>query len=166
MERATMTIKAGDTIPEGKFLRVGENGPEEIGTAELKQGRVVLFGLPGAYTSTCTSAHMPSFVRTADSFRGKGISRIVCMTVNDPFVCDAWAGTTGADEAGIEVLSDADGSVTKAMGLDFDAPAAGFHGRCLRFAALLNDGVVEVINFEEARGVCEFTAGEALLESA
>ncbi|RJE88019.1 peroxiredoxin [Paracoccus onubensis] len=159
-----MSITTGDAFPSGKLLRVGENGPEEVDTNDLAQGRVAIFGLPGAFTGTCTNAHMPSFIRTADDFRAKGIDRIICLTVNDPFVCDAWAKATGAPDAGIEVLADADGSVTKALGLSFDAPPAGLFGRCKRFAALLNDGKVEVIQIEDSPGQCSVSAGEALLE--
>lgn len=161
-----MSIKAGDKFPEGTLLRVGNDGPEAVNTSELTQGRVAIFGLPGAYTGTCTNAHMPSFIRTADKFREKGISKIVCVTVNDPFVTDSWAKSTGASDAGIEVLADADGSVTKALGLNFDAPPAGLYGRCQRFAALLNDGAVEVIDVEDSPGMCSVSAGEALLEKA
>lgn len=160
-----MSIRSGDPFPSGSLLRLGGDGPEAVDTAGLASGRVAIFGLPGAFTSTCTNAHMPSFVRTADQFRAKGIERIICMTVNDPFVCDAWAKATGAEAAGIEVLADADGSVTAALGLNFDAPAAGFFGRCSRFAALLRDGRVEVIDIEEGRG-CSISSGEALLEKA
>ncbi|MAN56075.1 MAG: peroxiredoxin [Paracoccus sp. (in: a-proteobacteria)] len=159
-----MSIQTGQTFPQGSLLRVGEKGPESVSTAELAEGRVALFGLPGAFTGTCTNAHMPSFVRTAPKFREKGIDRIVCLTVNDPFVAKAWSDATGAAEAGIEVLADADGSVTKALGLDFDAPPAGFYGRCKRFAALLRDGNVEAIDIEDAPGQCSVSAGESLLE--
>lgn len=161
-----MTITVGENLPEGQLLRVGEAGPESMPTAELKQGRVALFGLPGAFTGTCTNAHMPSFIRSAEAFRQKGIDRIICLTVNDPFVTKAWAEATGAGNAGIEVLADADGSLTKALGLDFDAPPAGLFGRCKRFAALLRDGVVEVIDVEDSPGMCSVSAGESLLEKA
>jgi len=159
-----MTIKAGDKLPEGQLLRVGDSGPEGVPTASLMQGKVALFGLPGAFTGTCTNAHMPSFVRNADAFRQKGVSRIVCVTVNDPFVAKAWSDQTGAADAGIEVLADADGSVTKALGLNFDAPPVGFFGRCKRFAALVEDGVVKAIDVEDSPGACGVSAGEALLE--
>lgn len=159
-----MTISVGDKLPEGQLLRVGEAGPEAIRTADLSQGRVALFGLPGAFTGTCTNAHMPSFVRTADAFRQKGVQRIVCVTVNDPFVAQAWAEATGAGNAGIEVLADADGSLTKAMGLDFSNPAVGFFGRSRRFAALLKDGTVETLDIEDGPGNCTVSAGESLLE--
>lgn len=161
-----MTISVGDKLPAGKALRVGENGPEEVDLADLAQGRVVIFGLPGAYTGTCTNAHIPSFIRTADAFRAKGISRIVCLTVNDPFVTDAWAKSTGADKAGIEILADADGSVSRALGLSFDVPQAGLYGRCKRFAALLEAGRFVTVQIEESPGQCSISAGEALLENA
>ncbi|RNF34127.1 peroxiredoxin [Paracoccus methylarcula] len=161
-----MSISTGDNFPQGKLLRVGDKGPEAVDTGELAKGRVAIFGLPGAFTGTCTNAHMPSFIRTADQFRAKGVDRIICLTVNDPFVCDAWAKSTGAPDAGIEVLADADGSVTKALGLDFDAPPAGLYGRCKRFAALLKDGNFEVIDVEDSPGQCSVSAGEALLEKA
>ncbi len=159
-----MTITAGDKLPQGQLLRVGEAGPETVDTADLMQGKVALFGLPGAFTGTCTNAHMPSFVRHADAFRAKGVLRIICITVNDPFVAKAWADQTGATEAGIEVLADADGSVTKALGLDFTAPPVGFFGRCKRFAALIESGVIKAIDVEESPGACTVSAGEALLE--
>ena len=161
-----MTVQAGDTFPAGKLLHVGANGPEAVDAADLATGRVAIFGLPGAFTGTCTNAHMPSFIRTADAFRAKGVDRVICLTVNDPFVTDAWAKSTGADKAGIEVLADADGSVTKALGLDFDAPPAGLYGRCKRFSALLKDGVFQVIHVEDSPGQCSVSAGEALLEEA
>ncbi|RMC34362.1 peroxiredoxin [Paracoccus alkanivorans] len=159
-----MSISTGDDFPQSKLLRVGESGPEAVDTGDLAKGRVAVFGLPGAFTGTCTNAHMPSFIRTADQFRAKGVDRIICLTVNDPFVCDAWAKSTGAPDAGIEVLADADGSVTNALGLSFDAPPAGLYGRCKRFAALLKDGKFEVIDIEDSPGQCSVSAGEALLE--
>lgn len=159
-----MTITAGDRLPQGQMLRVGEAGPEAVDTAGLMKGKIALFGLPGAFTGTCTNAHMPSLVRHADAFRAKGVLRIVCITVNDPFVVKAWADQTGATEAGIEVLADADGSMTKALGLDFTAPPVGFFGRCKRFAALVEDGEIKAIDVEDSPGNCTVSAGESLLE--
>ena len=159
-----MTIKAGDRLPDANLLRVGDNGPEQVPTADLMQGRVALFAVPGAFTGTCTNAHMPSFVRTAQSFRDKGVARVVCVTVNDPFVAAAWDKQTGASDAGIEVLADADGSFTRAMGQSFDAPPAGLLGRSKRYALLASDGRVDVINVEDGPGQCSVSAGESLLE--
>lgn len=159
-----MPIEAGETLPDATLLRVGEAGPEQVPTSELRQGRIALFALPGAFTGTCTNAHMPSFVRTAQKFRDKGIDRIVCVTVNDPFVAKAWSDATGAEQAGIEVLADADGAFTRAMGQSFDAPAVGFHGRSKRYSLLARDGEIEVLNIEEGRGECSISSGETLLD--
>jgi cytochrome c peroxidase len=131
--------------------------------AVTKGRRVVIFAVPGAFTPTCTSAHMPSFVRTKDRFAEKGIDEIVCIAVNDPHVLRAWAGATGADAAGIRVLADSDGAYTRAIGMEFDAPAGGMYGRSKRYAMVVDDGVVKVLHVEVARGVCEATAGESLL---
>ncbi|MCQ0969127.1 peroxiredoxin (plasmid) [Paracoccus sp. TK19116] len=159
-----MPIEAGDKLPDANLLRVGEKGPEQVSTSEFQSGRVAIFAVPGAFTGTCTNAHMPSFVRTAQAFRDKGVSRIVCVTVNDPFVAKAWSDATGAGDAGIEVLADADGSFTRAMGQNFDAPLAGLHGRSKRYALLASNGTVDVINVEEGPGQCSVSAGESLLE--
>lgn len=159
-----MTIKAQDKLPEATLLKLGEHGPEQMRLSDLATGKVAIFGLPGAFTGTCTNAHMPSFVRSADALRDKGVARIICITVNDPFVTGAWADETGATAAGIEVLADADGSLTKALGLNFDAPPVGLYGRCKRFSALATDGVLDVVNIEDNPGQCSVSAGEALLE--
>lgn len=157
-------ISIGDRLPEADLLVIGPQGPEAVRLSDYTKGkRVVLFGLPGAFTATCTAAHVPSFIRTADQFRAKGIDHIICFAVNDPHVMRAWGEATGGTEAGIVFLADADGSLTKALGLDFDAPAAGFFGRTRRHAMIATDGVVDVLHVEQARGVCELTAGENLL---
>lgn len=161
-----MGVSQGDKLPEAKLLKLGPDGPAAVGTADLAHGRVALFAVPGAFTGTCTNAHMPSFVRVADALRDKGIDRIICVTVNDPFVAGAWARETGADKAGIEVWADADGSFTKAMGMEFDAPPAGLFGRSKRYALLARDGAIETLQLEESPGQCSISSGEELLKSA
>ena len=157
-----MSIATGDKLPAGKLLKLGENGPEPVETAALSQGRVAIFAVPGAYTPTCTNAHMPGFVKNVDKFREKGVSRIVCVTVNDPFVAGAWAKDTGATDAGIEVLADADGSFTKALGMDIQADG-WVNGRSKRYAMLVNDGTVEALEIEESPGTCAVSSGDSLL---
>ncbi|TCL01243.1 peroxiredoxin [Shimia isoporae] len=161
-----MTIKSGDTLPSGTLMKLGEAGPEPVALDSLTKGRkIVLFGLPGAFTATCSAAHLPSFMRTADALKAKGIDEVICMSVNDPWVMDAWDKSTGATEAGVTMLSDPDGTLTVAMGLDFSAPPVGFVNRTRRFAAIVTDGVVDLLNEEEERGVCNFTAGETILDA-
>lgn len=161
-----MAISVGDALPSANLVKMGENGPEAVDLAALTKGRkVVVFAVPGAFTPTCHSAHVPSFIRTKDAFAAKGVDEIICVSVNDPFVMQNWGDVTGAAEAGITMLGDAESAFTKAMGMDFDAPPAGLIARSKRYAMLVEDGVVKVLQAEESPGVCEVSGGEALLES-
>lgn len=160
----TRTIAEGDRLPGATLLRIGAEGPEKVELGALLEGRrVVIFAVPGAFTPTCHSAHMPSFVRTKKSFDNKGIHDIICISVNDPHVLRAWGEATGGAEAGILILADAEGTFTRAVGMEFDAPAGGLMGRSKRYAMVVEDGTVTTLHVETARGVCEATAGEALL---
>lgn len=159
-----MTISVGDTLPDAQLLRIGADGPEAVSLSELIADKTaVVFGLPGAFTRTCTAAHVPSFIRTKDQFAEKGVDTIICVAVNDPFVMDAWAKDTGADAAGLHMLGDGDGAFTKGIGMDFTAPPVGFHGRSKRYSMLVENGVVKVLHEEESPGACEISAGETLL---
>ncbi|MBO9398038.1 peroxiredoxin [Shimia sp. R9_1] len=161
-----MTISVGDNIPEGTLMKVGAEGPEPVSVESLTKGRkVILFGLPGAFTGTCSSAHLPSFMRNMDAFKEKGVEEVICLSVNDPFVMDAWDKNTQAAEAGVTLLADPSGALTVAMGLEFSVPEIGFVNRSKRYAALLEDGVVKVLNVEESPGVCEVSAGETMLSA-
>lgn len=159
-----MTISTGAKLPAATLYQMGEKGPEGVAMdAKLAGRKVVIFGLPGAYTGTCTTAHVPSFIRTKAGFDAKGVDEIICLSVNDPFVMQAWGEATGATAAGITMLGDADASFTKAIGMDFTVPAIGLLDRSKRYALLAEDGVVKVLNLEESPGTCEVSAGEALL---
>ncbi|MDF1619797.1 peroxiredoxin [Pseudothioclava nitratireducens] len=159
-----MSITVGDTLPGASLLVMGENGPEAVDLAgKLKGRKVVIFAVPGAYTGVCTTAHVPSFIRTAEKFAAKGVDEILCISVNDPFVMKAWGESTGADAAGIAMLADAEAAFTKAIGMDFTAPPAGLIDRSARYALLAEDGVVKVLHKEESPGTCEASAGESLL---
>ncbi|MEN8893065.1 peroxiredoxin [Planktotalea arctica] len=161
-----MTISKGDRLPDATLVQLGESGPAPIAMADKIKGRkVVVFAVPGAFTPTCHSAHVPSFIRTKDQFDAKGVDEIICVSVNDPFVMKAWGEATGATAAGITMLSDAESAFTKAIGMDFDAPPAGLIARSKRYAMLVEDGVVTQLNEEENPGACEVSAGEGLLET-
>ncbi|MGB3249445.1 MAG: peroxiredoxin [Tabrizicola sp.] len=158
-----MTIAIGSRLPEATLLTIGENGAEAVTLSDRLKGRkVVIFGLPGAYTGTCSTAHVPSFMRTAGKFADKGVDEILCVSVNDPFVMKAWGEATGATATGITMLGDADASFTKAIGLTFDVPHLGFFARSKRYSLLAEDGVVTQFNPETGPG-CEISAGEHLL---
>ncbi len=159
-----MTISTGTALPEATVLRMGDEGPEQVDISTLTKGRkVVIFGLPGAYTGTCTTAHVPSFIRTKGDFDAKGVDEILCLSVNDPFVMGAWGEATGASAAGITMIADAESAFTKGIGMDFDAPPVGLYGRSKRYAMVVDDGVVTVLQAEENPGVCDVSGGEALL---
>ena len=160
-----MPINIGDRIQPSTVLHMGENGPESIDIAAHIAGKkVVIFGLPGAFTSTCSMAHLPSFIRTHEAFMEKGIDEIICVAVNDVHVMTKWGEISGATEAGITMFADYSSAFGQSIGLTFDAPAVGFVQRISRCAMVVNDGVVEVLQVEEARSTCEMTAGETLLE--
>ncbi|MEP2640156.1 peroxiredoxin [Roseobacter sp.] len=159
-----MTISQGDQLPQATLIELGAEGPAQVSLADKTKGRkVVIFAVPGAYTPTCHSAHVPSFIRTKGDFDAKGVDEIICVSVNDPFVMKSWGEATGATEAGITMLGDADSSFTKAIGMDFDAPPAGLMARSKRYAMLVEDGTVTLLQPEESPGTCEVSAGEALL---
>ena len=161
-----MTISIGDKLPDATLLKIGESGPEAVSLASLTAGKkVVIFAVPGAYTPTCHSAHVPSFMRTAAAFGEKGVDALICVSVNDPFVMKSWGEATGATEAGIHMLADPESAFTTAIGMNFDAPPAGLMARSSRYAMLVDDGVVKVLNLEESPGTCEISAGEALLDA-
>lgn len=161
-----MTISQGDTLPDATLVQMGAEGPAPVQMADKLKGRkVVVFAVPGAFTPTCHSAHVPSFVRTKDEFMNKGVDEIICVSCNDPFVMKAWGEATGAEAAGITMLADASSEFTKAIGMDFDAPPAGLVARSKRYAMIVDDGKVSVLQAEENPGVCETSGGEALLEN-
>jgi len=159
-----MPISHGDTLPDATLVQMGAEGPMQVKMSEKTKGRkVVVFAVPGAFTPTCHSAHVPSFVRTKGEFDAKGVDEIICVSCNDPFVMKAWGEATGATAAGITMLGDASSEFTKAIGMDFDAAPAGLMARSKRYAMLVEDGKVTLLQAEESPGVCDVSGGESLL---
>ncbi|WP_299662014.1 peroxiredoxin [uncultured Ruegeria sp.] len=158
-------ISTGDMLPEATLIQMGADGPEEVRISDkTKDRKVVIFAVPGAFTGTCTTAHVPSFIRTKGQFDTKGVDEIICISVNDPFVMGAWGESTGATAAGLTMLADAASEFTKAIGMDFDAPPVGLLARSKRYAMLVEDGKIVALNLEESPGACEISAGEGLLD--
>jgi peroxiredoxin (alkyl hydroperoxide reductase subunit C) len=157
-----MTIKVGDTIPAMKLMTASPEGPKEISTDEVFRGKtVVLFAVPGAFTPTCSAKHLPGFIEHAEQFFAKGVDRIVCMAVNDPFVLGAWAKDQGSGDK-ILMLADGSGALTKAMGLELDLVARGLGVRSQRFALVAKDGKVTHLAIEEPGGF-DVSRAEAVL---
>lgn len=159
-----MAISTGDRLPDVTLIGMGEKGPEQVRLADRLKGRkVVIYGMPGAFTSGCSGLHMPSVVRTADAIRAKGVDEIMVVTVNDPFVLKAWGDATGAHAAGVSLMGDAEGALAQATGLAFTAPAIGLYNRSSRFAVVVEDGVVTVAEVDKP-GQCDLSTGESILE--
>ena len=159
-----MSISTGDKLPAATLTQMGADGPEQVQLSDKLSGRkVVIFAVPGAFTPTCHSAHVPSFIRVKDDLAAKGVDEVICISVNDPFVMGTWGEATGASAAGIAMLGDAESSFTKAIGMDFTAPPAGLIDRSQRYAMVVEDGTVTVMHVEESPGMCETSAGEAIV---
>jgi peroxiredoxin len=140
-----MPIQVGEKIPS---VTVKRSDMSDVSTDELFGGKkVVLFAVPGAFTPTCSNQHLPGFVAQADAIRAKGVDDILCLSVNDAFVMDAWGqahGTAGK----VTLIADGNADLAKALGLDFDGSGIGFGVRAQRFALIANDGIVELVNVE------------------
>jgi glutaredoxin/glutathione-dependent peroxiredoxin len=160
-----MTIQVGERLPQASFRVMTADGPKSKTTDEIFKGRkVVLVAVPGAFTPTCHRNHLPGYVAKADEIRSKGVEAIVVTAVNDVFVLDAWskASGTGSD---IEFLADGNGDFAKALGLSMDGSGIGFGTRSQRYAMLVDDGVVRVLNVEDSPGKADISGAENLLKS-
>ncbi len=156
-------IEVGSRMPKVLLKRAGEAKSEELSTMDYFSGRkVALFGVPGAFTSTCSNVHLPGYVASAAALRAAGIDAIACVAVNDPFVMAAWGAAHGAHGV-VDLLSDWNGDLARALGLEVDLSASGLGRRCRRFAAVVDDGVFVHFAVEPAKGVTVCGA-ESLLE--
>lgn len=155
-----MTIQIGDTIPEVALKHI-HDGVRVVDTPTLFTGKqVVLFAVPGAFTPTCSEHHLPGFVEHFETFRKRGID-VICIAVNDPFVMQAWGESVGVPDS-LQMVSDGNGDLVKAMGLEMDASAYGMGLRAKRFALYADDGVVKQL-FVEAPGEFKVSSAEHVL---
>lgn len=160
-----MTISVGDKMPEATFNVMTAEGPGQMTSAELFDGRkVVIFAVPGAFTPTCHMKHLPGFISNADALKARGVDTIACISVNDVFVMNAWAEQSGAKNK-ITFLADGSANFTKAIGMDLDASGFGMGIRSKRYAMLVDNGVVKVINEEDAPGKAEISSAEEILKA-
>lgn len=158
-----MAIQEGERVPSAVLHTFEDGKPAPVTTGDLFDGKkVVLFAVPGAFTPTCSNAHLPGFIDYADQFKAKGVDDIVCMSVNDAFVMDAWGKDRNAGD--IRMVGDGNGEFTKALGLEMDATGFGLGMRSQRFAMVLEDGVVTKLAVE-APGAFEVSKAEAILEA-
>jgi glutaredoxin/glutathione-dependent peroxiredoxin len=162
----TMTIKVGDKIPDATFRVVTADGPQPRTTADVFKGKkVVLIGMPGAFTPTCHRNHLPGFVEKSAEFHKKGVDTIAVTTTNDHFVMSAWSKVAGADGK-VEFLADGNGEFAKAIGLNFDGSERGMGGvRSKRYSMLVDNGVVKALNIEENAAKAETSSAENLMKA-
>ena len=158
-----MTISTGSTMPAGTLTRVGDDGPERVEAAEFFGGRkVVLFGVPGAFTPTCHRSHMPGFVDNADALRAKGVDEIAVIAVNDPHVMKAWREASDA-RGKVTFLADGSADYARALGLDLDASGFGMGTRSRRFSMLVEDGTVKELSVEDSPGQVGVSGADEML---
>ena len=158
-----MTIAVGDRIPDVKVFTFSDKGPEATTSADvLGHGKVVLFGVPGAFTPTCSDHHLPGFVLRADELRAKGAEKVVCVSVNDPFVMGAWAEAQHVGDS-VLMLADGNGEFTEAVGLELDGSSFGLGTRSQRYAMVIDDGVVSALQVEPGPGL-SVSSADAILE--
>jgi peroxiredoxin len=153
--------KVGDRVPEATLYVLGAEGPQPVSTAALFEGKkVVLFAVPGAFTPTCSNAHLPGFVANADRIKARGVDTIVCLSVNDAFVMGAWGKAHNAEA--LVMAADGNGTFTQAMGLTLDATGKGLGVRSQRYAMVVEDGVIKRLDVE-APGKFEVSSAERVL---
>lgn len=158
-----MSIKVGDKVPSVKIKHLTAEGMQEMDTGELFAGKkVIMLGVPGAFTPSCSNIHLPGYVSKADELKAKGVDAIVCMAVNDPFVMKVWAEQQNV--AGkVTMVPDGNGAFTKALGLDLDGSGAGLGHRCKRFSLVAEDGVVKSLEVENVPSEVGVTGVESCM---
>jgi peroxiredoxin len=160
-----MTISVGDRAPEADLFIAGESGPEKVPSADLFGGRrVVLVGMPGAFTPTCHRNHLPGFLDNSDAIRERGVDEIVILTTNDTHVLRAWAEATGGKDK-VSFVSDGNAEFIQKTGLFSDSSARGMGIRAKRFAMILEDGVVTSLLLEEQPGQSVISSAARVLEA-
>ncbi len=159
-----MTISVGDKLPEATLKTMTADGAKDLTTADIFAGKkVVLFGVPGAFTPTCNNNHLPGYLENNDAIRSRGVDTIAVVAVNDPFVMGAWEKFTGG-EGKITYLADGSGDFAKALGLDIDLSGAGLGLRSKRFSMIVEDGKVTALNIEPVPSQADETAAAKILE--
>ncbi|MEP9385734.1 peroxiredoxin [Mesorhizobium sp. KR9-304] len=157
-----MTIAAGEKLPDAKFKTMTADGPRDLTTADIFAGKtVVLFGVPGAFTPTCSNNHLPGYIENHDAILARGVDTIAVVATNDVHVMGAWARFSGG-EGKILYLADGSGDFARAAGLEVDLSQAGMGLRNKRFSMIVDDGLVRAINVETKPGVNESGAAQIL----
>ena len=158
-----MKIKEGDQLPDAKIF-ILDSSPKEISLRQIiGEDKCIIFGLPGAFTSTCSTKHLPGFINAESQIREKNIKKVICVSVNDPFVMDAWGKAHNA-ESKVLMAADSNCNFTKSIGAEINLAHKGLGIRSKRYAMLVEKGKIIKISEEEIAGKCEATAAENFLK--
>ena len=159
-----MKIKEGEKLPLSEFYYLDSNGPQKIKSTDLFQNqKAIVIGVPGAFTKVCSAEHLPGYVKNFDEAKKKGITKIICISVNDPNVMQAW-GETQKVENKIFMAADPFCKFTKSIGAEIDKTEKGLGIRSVRYTMLVENNIVKMIKEEEETGICEISAAENFLK--
>ena len=159
-----MKISVGQKMPNSTLSYFGPDGVSQIELIDLLKGKkVVIFALPGAFTNTCSSKHLPGFIEKSARIKKEGVDEIICISVNDPFVMSKWGETTGAIDVGIKMLADPASDFTKSIGTEFTVPSIGFFNRSKRCAFIVENQKIVYAYLDDASGVVTGSSAEAIL---
>lgn len=164
-QEVLVALSVGDTIPNVKLMTLTAEGPKPVQSGDvLGTGKIVLFAVPGAFTPTCSDHHLPGFVMQADEILARGVDRIACIAVNDPFVMGAWGNAQGTGDK-VMMLSDGNGEFAAQTGMELDLTGIGLGMRMQRYAAILQDGVVQEMFLESNPGKVDVASADAVLKA-
>ena len=159
-----MKTNVGDKFPESNLYIYNAGNMEKTNTYKIFDNKkIIVFGMPGAFTPTCSNYHIPSIIDQMENFKNKGMYEIFCLVVNDIHVTKVWAEQTGGAKSGLKFITDTDSSLVKKLKLSYNAPDVGLINRSKRFCIVLNNLIIKKILVEEERGVCNLTSGENIL---
>ena len=159
-----MKISVGQKMPNSTLSYFGADGVSQIELIDLLKGKkVVIFALPGAFTNTCSSKHLPGFIEKSARIKKEGVDEIICISVNDPFVMSKWGEATGAIDVGIKMLADPASDFTKSIGTEFTVPPIGFFNRSKRCAFIVENQKIVYAYLDDASGVVTGSSAEAIL---
>ena len=158
-----MKIKEGDQLPDAKVFILDTGSKETSIRQIIGEEKCILFGLPGAFTSTCSTKHLPGFINAESQIKAKNINQVVCVSVNDPFVMNAWGKANNAEKK-VLMVADSNCNFTKSIGAEINLGHKGLGVRSSRYAMLIEKGKVIKISKEEVAGKCEATAAENFLK--
>ena len=161
-----MKYSVGDDFPEVIFNWMDDNFEvQKAGSSELfGEKKIILIGMPGAFSPTCSMMHLPSFIKSVKEFKDLGVEEIFCVLVNDVYVAKVWGESTGATKAGIKIITDPLSILAETLDMEFTVKGTGLLRRLQRFTAVIKNNKIDRLYFEKERGVCDMTSAQSVLK--